>query len=93
MPEVVAHSCVVTGRVQAVGFRWWAKQVADELGVTGWVRNGPHGQVELMFQGDADLVEAFVARLAEGPPMAAVTDLTVTDVVPHDAIAEFEIRS
>ena len=90
--EVIARSCVVTGRVQGVGFRWWAKQVAEELGIAGWVRNSADGRVELMVQGSEDLVDVFVAKLAGGPPMAAVEDVRLVEAVPELALSEFSIR-
>ena len=42
----VARRYLISGRVQGVGFRYFAKDVADREGVTGWVRNLPDGRVE-----------------------------------------------
>ena len=39
------------GEVQGVGFRWTARKVAQELGLTGWVRNEPDGSVSMELQG------------------------------------------
>ncbi|MDH3471193.1 MAG: acylphosphatase [Acidimicrobiia bacterium] len=91
MSEVGARRCVVTGRVQGVGFRWWAKQAADELGVAGWVQNGAGGEVELMVQGQDVAVEAYLKRLADGPPMAAVDDVAVSDAEVEAELDGFEI--
>ncbi len=45
--ETQRRHIVVSGRVQAVGFRYYAKLAADELGVTGWVQNLDNGDVEM----------------------------------------------
>lgn len=65
--------------------------VADELGVTGWVRNGPQGEVELMVQGEDDVVAAFVAKLAEGAPMAEVANVQVVEAEVEAELGGFEI--
>jgi acylphosphatase len=41
-----------TGQVQGVGFRYTARTIANELGLTGWVRNVPDGSVELIAEGE-----------------------------------------
>jgi formamidopyrimidine-DNA glycosylase len=62
----------IEGRVQGVGFRWSAKRRADELGVSGWVRNRPDGAVEVWIQGPDDAVGAMEAWLRHGPAGARV---------------------
>jgi len=52
------------GRVQGVGFRATAAQVAGRHPVAGWVRNEPDGSVVLEVEGPSDEVEAFLASLA-----------------------------
>jgi acylphosphatase len=61
------HLAVVhySGRVQGVGFRSAALQVAREFEVAGYVRNLPDGRVELEAEGRPDEVSAFLAALAE----------------------------
>ncbi|HST54389.1 MAG TPA: carbamoyltransferase HypF [Solirubrobacteraceae bacterium] len=62
----------VEGTVQGVGFRPFVYRLAGELGLAGWVRNDEHG-VELEVEGEAQAVEAFLARLStEAPPLAQV---------------------
>ena len=65
----------VTGRVQGVGFRWWAQEQAQALGLAGFVRNDPDGAVSGVAGGDALMLEAFRARLSEGPSQARVAAL------------------
>ncbi len=70
---------VVTGRVQGVGYRWFARETALALGVTGWVRNMPDGTVVLEISAPARIVAQFAAELRAGPPGAMVTDVRVAE--------------
>ncbi|MBS1767542.1 MAG: acylphosphatase [Acidobacteria bacterium] len=65
----------VTGRVQGVGFRWWAEAQAQALGLAGFVRNDADGAVSGIAEGDAVALETFRGRLAEGPASARVADV------------------
>ncbi|HEX3930941.1 MAG TPA: acylphosphatase [Nocardioides sp.] len=81
----------VTGRVQGVGFRWYAQQEARRRGVTGWVRNEPDGSVAAVFEGDDDDVTALVDWCRQGPSSAVVRDVAVTDAAPTGADV-FDVR-
>jgi acylphosphatase len=59
----------VRGRVQGVGFRWWTRARALELGLVGHARNLPDGRVEVSAQGPRAAVEQLVALLDEQPSM------------------------
>lgn len=65
----------ITGRVQGVGFRFSALDEAQRLGLTGWVRNSHHGDVELVAEGDAAQLKRLVAWCRVGPRGALVTDV------------------
>ena len=62
----------VRGRVQGVGFRWWTRRRASDLGLWGTVRNRPDGTVEVHAAGELETLEAFAAELEVGPPSARV---------------------
>jgi acylphosphatase len=62
----------VTGRVQGVYYRAWARGVANELGLRGTVRNRTDGSVEVHVAGTPGGVTEFAARLWEGPASASV---------------------
>ena len=53
------------GRVQGVGFRYYTVQKANQLGLTGWVKNLTDGRVEAELQGQAELVDSFVERISQ----------------------------
>lgn len=82
----------VEGRVQGVFFRASLRDVADELGLAGWVRNMPDGRVEAELQGDADAVGKAVAFCREGPPSAHVTSVDVDEIEPRDGADGFRVR-
>ena len=65
----------ISGRVQGVGFRFSTCEVAEQLGLGGWVRNLADGRVEAVFEGPAAQVARAVAWCRHGPPGAWVTDL------------------
>jgi acylphosphatase len=62
----------VHGRVQGVGFRWWTRQRATELALTGQVENCSDGSVEVVATGPIDALRRMRRLLKEGPPNAVV---------------------
>ena len=81
----------VTGRVQGVGFRWWTRRVAQDLGLGGSVRNMPDGSVEVQVVGAADAVARLEAALGDGPPGSRVQRVDTIPADPSVPSAEFEI--
>jgi acylphosphatase len=71
---------VVRGRVQGVGFRWFARQAARRLGLAGWVSNRPDGGVEVAAEGEQSSLEVFRGMLGQGPEGAHV--ISVDDAGP-----------
>jgi acylphosphatase len=65
MPEVHHEKAFFTGRVQGVGFRYAALQVAREFEVSGFVANLPDGRVVLEAEGAPDEVKAFISAVHE----------------------------
>ena len=68
----LAKRFFVSGRVQGVGFRYFAEQQAGKLGVNGYVRNLSDGRVEVYAIGDSRQMEALRAVLQRGPRMSQV---------------------
>ena len=62
----------IEGRVQGIGFRFWASDQAVELGLGGWVRNRFDGGVEAVFAGPRAAVAEMVRRCQSGPAYARV---------------------
>jgi acylphosphatase len=76
-PDYTAIHAHVEGRVQGVGFRYNCYYEARRLGLTGWVRNTPEGDVEVWAEGAAAKLDELLAWLRIGPPHAGVTELRV----------------
>lgn len=83
---------IVRGLVQGVGFRYFALRQASALGVSGWVRNRDDGSVEVLAEGPAAAVDAFIDLLRQGPPGARVTNLVETRGRAEGDAAGFRIR-
>jgi len=66
---------IVRGRVQGVGFRWFVREHARTLRLSGWVKNLPDGMVELEVEGPPDKVAELLEHVAEGPDGAVVAGL------------------
>ena len=81
----------LTGRVQGVGFRWWTRQTASELGLRGTVRNARDGSVEVEVEGGPEEVADFEQRLGTGPAAARVEDVQREEPGEEPLPAGFEI--
>ncbi len=78
MPRSSRH-IFVSGRVQGVAFRWYTRDRALELGLTGWVRNLADGRVEAWIEGEDEAVEEMRHWLETGPSHAHVTGADVRE--------------
>jgi acylphosphatase len=89
--SLVCRHVLVSGRVQGVGFRWYARERAEQLGVAGWVRNLPDGRVELLLEGREGAVEAMLVWLERGPPAAHVRNVEVVERAA-EGLTAFDVR-
>jgi len=87
----VARRFAITGRVQGVGFRWFAKDAAAREGVTGYVRNLLDGSVEAYAEGETDAVTRFERAIRTGPPGARVKNVVVEDEDASGGYRDFSI--
>jgi acylphosphatase len=65
----------VSGKVQGVSYRGFARRAALDLGLTGWVRNLYDSRVEVLAEGERPKLEAFLKKLEAGPSAAKIEDL------------------
>lgn len=75
MPTV---NLIIKGKVQGVYYRNSAKEEAEKLGITGWVRYISEGRVEAMATGSPEQLEKFITWCRRGPEKALVEDVITT---------------
>jgi acylphosphatase len=81
----------VSGKVQGVFFRASTKEIANEMGITGFVRNEQDGSVYIEAEGNEEELEKFVAWCHQGPSHAAVKSVQVEEI-SLQGFAKFEVR-
>lgn len=83
---------LVSGRVQGVGYRWFARGEATRLGLVGYAANLPDGRVEVMAEGDSPALDALEHSLARGPSAARVTSVLSEPAVATESFTTFSTR-
>ena len=86
-----AYRFLVEGRVQGVGYRYFAMREAEVLGVAGFARNLADGRVEVLGEGSEEALTAFEGRLREGPGFAQVSGLVRAEMPPRGSTG-FHVR-
>jgi acylphosphatase len=93
MVDVARIVLRVEGRVQGVGYRYFALEKANALGLKGWVSNLADGAVAAEAEGPKAALDAWLAQLHRGPSMARVDRLQVDTVTgTQGPFTHFEIR-
>lgn len=92
MSAPIRRRVVISGHVQGVCFRAYARDEGRKLGVKGWVRNLPDGNVESVVEGDPRAVEAMVQWFHQGSPYGRVSKVTVWEEPTDEKFSDFEIR-
>jgi len=87
-----AARLVVEGRVQGVGYRWWAVETARRLGLEGWVRNRAGGSVEVLAIGPHEAIAQLEASCGAGPAGAAVRAVR-REAATDDGSASFQQKA
>jgi acylphosphatase len=87
----MARRFLISGRVQGVGYRYFAERSAHQTGVTGWARNLDDGRVEVHANGSKEQLEDFEGRLRVGPRFADVRSVEVREDAVLD-LHSFDIR-
>ncbi|ODS36746.1 MAG: acylphosphatase [Candidatus Altiarchaeales archaeon WOR_SM1_86-2] len=88
--KVRAH-VYISGMVQGVFYRASTRDAAKRIGVAGWVRNLPNGDVEAVFEGEKERVERMIEWCRSGPRAARVDDVRVEWEPPQDE-DDFAVR-
>ena len=88
---MISCRCIVEGRVQGVGFRYFTQRNARQMGVRGWVRNLVGGDVEIRVEGGREAVRGFLDRIRQGPAYGRVENLRVEET-PAEGFDGFSIE-
>lgn len=88
---MICKHYLIMGRVQGVGYRYFARRTAQELGICGWVRNLSDGSVEALAQGDKSAMSSFEECLYKGPPYSRVTSVDSRERDIQDHLWNFQI--
>jgi acylphosphatase len=75
---------IIKGKVQGVFYRATAKDVADLIGVKGWVRNLPDNNVEIIATASEDILQKFINWCKQGPPKAKVDEVIVEEIASEE---------
>ena len=89
---LVARRFLIGGRVQGVGFRFFAEAQAAVEGIHGYVRNLEDGRVEAVVEGDEEAVDRVERALRRGPPGARIDAFMVETTSPTRRATGFMIR-
>jgi acylphosphatase len=76
MEEARAH-LFIDGRVQGVFYRAFTREVAQTLGLSGWVKNLRDGKVEAVFEGEKKVIQKAIQECYAGPPGARVSNIDI----------------
>ncbi len=72
--NLLSLHCIVTGRVQGVGFRYFTHEKARSCGITGYVKNLSNGDVEVYAEGEQQDIAGFFTQIKKGPALGRVID-------------------
>ena len=90
--NIKTYRVLLSGRVQGVGFRYFAESVADKYSVKGYVKNMPTGKVEILCQGEEEEVGTFIDEVAKGPAFSVITEMVKQDVIDNKVYNVFKIK-
>ena len=83
---------IISGKVQGVFYRASCQKIAQELGLTGWVKNLSDGSVEVLAQGEKEKIEKLIEWCKKGPPGARVSDVKVEWKEQEKKFFSFDIK-
>ncbi len=82
----------ISGLVQGVGFRAYIQKTAESYGLVGWVRNLIDGRVEVLVEGDEEVLCYFIKDLWKGPRLSRVDKLEIIKEEPDEPLYDFHIK-
>lgn len=89
--KMVVNEIIVSGRVQGVGYRFFAVKAAKKYRIKGTVQNLPDATVRIVCTGNTDKMQLFINTLRKGPFMASVDNLSIKQIDTNEEFRDFEI--
>ena len=83
---------LIGGRVQGVGFRYFALHKANELSIFGWIKNTPDGKVEIEVSGESENLKTYSDWMKIGPSRAIIKTFSESEIHPTRTFTNFSIR-
>ncbi len=90
--ENKAVHIILKGRVQGVGFRFFASRKAMQHKLTGYVKNDYNGSVEVWAEGPENMLKSFIQEVQKGPSGAFVEDAEIDNGVKTKGYRSFDIK-
>jgi acylphosphatase len=88
--KLTARKIVFSGRVQGVGFRFTALNIANRCELKGYVRNIPEGDVEMVAQGLAEMIDECIRDLQDSF-VGSVSHIDIEEATPDPKFTDFKI--
>lgn len=82
----------IHGKVQGVGYRFFATRVARRLGLKGWIKNNRDGIVEALVEGEKSTIDEWIEELREGPRYAEVTKIDQETKEFSGRLGDFDVK-
>lgn len=82
----------IHGKVQGVGYRFYATRVARRLGLKGWIQNNRDGSVEAMVEGEKQTIDEWIEELREGPRYAEVVKVEQESKDFTGRLGDFDVK-
>jgi len=82
----------IHGKVQGVGYRFYATRVARRMGLKGWIQNNRDGSVEALVEGEKKAIDEWVEEIREGPRYAEVIKIDAVSKDFTGTLPDFDVK-
>ena len=90
--NIKTYNVLISGRVQGVGFRYFAASIAEKYDVRGYVKNRRDGKVKIVCQGEEEELQSFLDEVKKGPAFSVITDTAIEEVPEQKKYNTFGIK-
>jgi acylphosphatase len=90
--NIETYNLLLSGRVQGVGFRYFAEARAARYNIKGYVRNTYDNKVEVVCQGEPDNLDKFIVEVKNGPSFSHIKQVDMEEIIDAPAYDVFEIK-